>query len=361
MKHNTTIIEVLIGCTLLFTLFIAIRSFMTAKEPAPEGGLANLGDLEGTLKKILEQASQVPAAGVVAAAGGSEDTQKLATEINQLKAELETRQKTIEELKAAGGAAAGASAAPAAAGGMSDEEKAKLDAQLKELQAKLSEYEIISEDIADLSFYKEQNAKLTKELEAIKGGAAPAASAAPPPPAQKVDAAPAGATAEAPAKPKEEPAIVGKSKTSEPAPVEVASAPEAPPVVAAAEAAPVAAAAPAADPAVNVVDNDLMAEFNAAVEKQQSETGAATPAAAAAPEAPQEEASGVDLGAMDVDKMMAEAAAIKSDGPEISAEQALGVGLDENKLLQEATALQGVSPEDKKLMGQFENFVKKNE
>lgn len=358
MKHNTTIIEVLIGAVLVFTLLLAIRSFLTAKEPVSEAGLANLGDLEGTLKKILEQASQVPAAGVVAAAGGSEDTQKLATEINQLKADLEARQKTIEELKAAGGTAAvAADGAPAAAGGISDEEKAKMEAQLKELQGKLAEYEIISEDIADLSFYKEQNAKLTKELEALKGGAAPAAGATaaaqapPPPPAAAATAAPsAPPPATPPPAPKEEPAIVGKSKANEAAPATPPPAPAAP------EAPPQAAATP--DPAVNVVDNDLMAEFNAAVEKQQGDA----PVEPAAPPAPAEEAAAtVDLGAMDVDKMMAEAAAIKSDGPDVSAEQALGVTLDENKLLQEATALQGVTPEDKKLMGQFENFVKKNE
>lgn len=344
MKHNTTIIEVLIGAVLVFTLLLAIRSFLTAKEPVSEGGLANLGDLEGTLKKILEQASQVPAAGVVAAAGGSEDTQKLATEINQLKADLEARQKTIEELKAAGGTAAvAADGAPAAAGGISDEEKAKMEAQLKELQGKLAEYEIISEDIADLSFYKEQNAKLTKELEALKGGATPAAGAT-----AAAQAPPAAAATAAPSAPPPAAAATAAPSAPPPATPPPPPAPEAPPQ----------AAAATPDPAVNVVDNDLMAEFNAAVEKQQGDA----PVEPAAPPAPAEEAAAtVDLGAMDVDKMMAEAAAIKSDGPDVSAEQALGVTLDENKLLQEATALQGVTPEDKKLMGQFENFVKKNE
>src|SRR5690606_29016337 len=62
--------------------------------------------------------------------------------------------------------------------GVSTEEKDKLDAKIKELQAKLSEYEIISEDIADLSFYKEQNAKLAREVEALKSGGAVATATA---------------------------------------------------------------------------------------------------------------------------------------------------------------------------------------
>lgn len=389
ISHNTVIIEVLIGCTLVFSLFLAIRTFLFAKEP--EGAsLAGLGDLEATLKKILEQASQVPNAGVMAAAGSSEEGQKLVTEIAQLKTELQAKQAQIEEMKTTSGA--GATASPPGAA-MSDDDKAKLEAQLKELQAKLAEYEIISEDIADLSFYKEQNAKLQKELDALKAGGAVAAPAA----AAPAPAAPAAPVAEAP-KPVEAAPPPAAPVVEAPKPVEAAPPPAAP--------APAAAAEPAA-PVENLIDDDLMAEFAAAVANQKAveapaPTPAAPAAAATAPAPPVEAAPVeaapveaapveaapaapsvepvkaeappaaepalppvmdepvVDLGTIDVDKMMAEAAQIKSDGPDINAEQALGTSLDENKLLQEATALQGVTSEDKQLMGQFENFVKKD-
>ena len=327
MQHNTSIIESLIAATLLGALFLAVRTFLAAKEPAAEG-LSGLGDLEETLKKILAQAQNVPSAGSLAAAGAGADSQKLSAEISNLKVELEGKQKQIEDLKAAT-AAAGAAAAGS---GLSEEEKAKMDAQLKELQAKLSEYEIISEDIADLSYYKEQNVKLQKEVEALKaGGAKPGAAPAAP------TAAPAAAkTATA------EPAISGKTKAATAEVNEGAPPPpplpEPPPV--AEVPAPVAASAPAAEAVNTTVDDDLLAEFNQAAAQVEPE---------------------VDLGAMDMDKMMAEAAEIKTDVPEVDPSVALGAGLDEDKLLKEATALDGVTQEDKKLMGEFENFVKKNE
>lgn len=319
MAHNATIIEVLLGLTLLVILFLSIRIFLVAREPdSASGSSTDLTQIEASLKQILEKAGQVP----VASAGSSEESQRLTTEISNLKIELESRQKQIEDMKIA--AASQPSAEPS---GLSNEEKAKLEAQIRELQAKLSEYEIISEDIADLSFYKEQNIKLQKELEGLKGNREPAA-AAPPPASAPVASTPSPPAAPIvePVAPKPEPEIVGRSKAAE---------------------------APAAPEAVSTaVDDDLMAEFAAAVEKQKG---------GGEPEAPAEEAA-VDLGQMDMDKMLAEAATIPTaDVPEVDAEKALGTGVDENKILQEAAALGGVTAEDKKLMGDFENFVKKSE
>lgn len=367
LSHNATIIEVLFGLTLLVVTFLAIRMFLFAKDP--QSASMDLGNLEATLKQILEKAGNVPAAG-----GGSEDGQRLAAEIANLKTELEVKKKQIDEISAAAGSAPAAS-------GLSAEEKAALDSKIKELEAKLAEYEIISEDIADLSFYKEQNLKLKKEIETIKGGggagavANPAALAPDPDP----DPAPAPAPDPVPAKAevKSEPAIVGKASapeaSPEPAPEPVVAAPvKAEPVVA--PAAPASGPTPEADNFS--VDDDLMAEFAAAVAKQKggeapdaaSAAKPAEPAAQSAPPAasvPVEAApaaaedSGVDLGQVDIDKMMVEAQEIKSDVPEVDINAALGETVDESKLLKEAAAMNSVSAEDKQLMGEFENFVKK--
>jgi len=345
---------VLLGLTLLAILFLSIRMFLGAKNPeVSTGSSVNMENLEVTLKQLLEKAGQVPTASTVAAAGGSEDSQRLLTEITNLKTDLQEKQKQIEVLKTAPATSAAGGA------GMSSDEKNQMEAQLRELQAKLSEYEIISEDIADLSFYKEQNAKLQKELDAVKGGAGATASKAAPTPAPAPSAPPppveveaASVAAPEPAVARAEPEIVGRSSSSSPAeiPSEVAAAPEVPTPVT--PAAPAASAA--AEEAVDTsVDDDLMAEFAAAVEKQK----ALNPDGSA----PASDAANVDLGQMDMDKMMAEAAVIKTDVPEIDPSKALGTGLDENKLLQEAAALDSVTSEDKKLMGDFENFVKKSE
>lgn len=334
MKHNTMIIQVLFATVLVIVVIVAFRTFFAeAKGSQPESSASgDLSKIEESLKKIIEQANKVPAAGVatqaVASAGGdTEQVKKLMEEIGLLKTELEAKQKKIEE-----NGAAQASGAPA----ISADDKAKLEGQLKELQAKLQEYEIISEDIADLSLYKEQNAKLQKELESIKkGGPAPA------PVAEVVP------------------------EVAPPAPEPASVEPVAPQPVTTTQT-PAEVAAPAEPEVLNVVDDALMSEFADAVEKQGGhiDLNPATPPVASpateAPSAPAAEDS-VDLGTMDFDKMMQESQALATDAPEVSAEDALGTGLDENKLLMEANALGAVTPEDKKLMGDFENFVKKNE
>jgi hypothetical protein len=317
--HNAAIIEILIAVVLLTALFLGTRWFLAAKEPEANG--TNLGDLEESLKKIIAQAGAIPAAGAVAAAGGNEESQKLSTEIAKLKSDLQAKQKEIEGM--ASQAAMAVSSGEAQGPGMSSEDKSKLEGQVKELEAKLAEYEIISEDIADLSFYKEQNAELQKQVEALKGGGAvPEAAVAP---AEAKPAAPAGP----------EPTITGKSKVAE----ATAAALETPEPAAEPVAAP-AAEAPAA--VENTVDDSLLAGFDEAAKSQ----------------APSAE---FDMGQMDVDKMLSEAAEIKTPGDEVDIEKELAGGVDEDKLLKEASALDAVTPEDKRLMGQFENFVKKGE
>jgi hypothetical protein len=123
----------------------------------------------------------------------------------------------------------------------SDDEAKKLESKVKDLEARLAEYEIISEDIADLSFYKEENIRLQNELMALKNGEAPAD------------------------------AVVAAPEAAEAAPLTAdgALAPDAAP--------PVAEVIPEAAPAA--AEDDIMKEFAKAVEEQKAPTTEA-PAAA---------------------------------------------------------------------------------
>lgn len=371
IHHNTTIIEVLFAITLLFISYAAIRFFLFGPEESGATGATDLSKLEISIKEIIEKAGSV-----TSSAGSSEEAQKLATEISALRSELEAKKKEIEEMKESVGTAA---AAPA----LSNEEKGALEAKLKELEAKLAEYEIISEDIADLSFYKEQNIKLQKEIESLKstggaaGGAMANATVAAPSPSAEASAGetPAGPSAvnvvPSPVAPAEEPQIVGKAPSTD-AENQTFEA-------------PVVEPSASSSAAVQSVDDDLMAEFAAAVAKQKSEKEgeeeSAPPSAPPQAPAPKAEApaavasdiagneakesspADVDLGQVDMDKMLAESAEIQSNAAasEVSIDEALGSSMDENKLLQEAAAMNTVTSEDQKLMGDFENFVKKGE
>lgn len=392
VEHNALIIQILVVTILLMVVFVAYRNFANAKSGAVAGAGADLSQLEGTLKKLLEKANAVPVASAVAAGENS----ALLGEIEKLKKSLEEKQGQIEKLKvaqaeaasaAAAGGEAAAVAAAAASAQMSSADQSALDAQIKELQAKLSEYEIISEDIADLSFYKEENSKLQKELEAFKkGGAAPTA-AAPAPAAAPAAAATPAAPAAAPEAAKPAPAMAGSAKATNaakgpegkaaPVPATPASAPVAPAPAPAASATP-AAAPPAATPdsapaaasaEAQAADDDLMKEFEMAVEAQKHKgpapaaaPGAAAPATAPAPAAepgaPKDQAKDDSpLGSgLDVDKVAAEVSQFADNVGDVNV---LEGELNPDKLLEEAANMDTIKPEDAKLMNEFEDFVKK--
>lgn len=281
-QHNTSIIEGLVALVLIFSLFLAYRSFFgkRSKEEGFEGGQSlDAAQLEKTLQKILENQNQ--SAKSPRSAGASEDlgmdvdleemarsssakagaagaeveagAEESAAEVSQLRVSLgeshqkiEALQKQLKDALAAAEASAAGGAAPVAAtegSGMSSQEKEDLTGKVRDLEARLAEYEIISEDIADLSRYREENDGLKKELEALKAGGAKAAPAPTPVP---------------------EPA-------PEPEAPKVEVAAEQAPPTPAAEPAPAAAEPPAQEAAsADLIDDELMKEFAAAVEGQKA-------------------------------------------------------------------------------------------
>jgi hypothetical protein len=357
-QHQNGIIESLLILVVVITLYVGFRALFSS---GGEGVGGDLGQLEETLKKLLEQKTESGAdpAMLVQAQAAQE---QLRVQVEQLKKELVEKEARLADSSANAGA------------GLDVDERKKLDGQIKELQNKLAEYEIISEDIADLSHFKEENVRLKKELETVRQGGGPAPAAAVPTPV-----AAAAPVAEV-----------------------IASAPVAAAPAPAAEPTPAAAAA-----ASDIIDDDIMAEFARAVEAQKKTTeegGEAvavasveaaaelpqeTPAAAvkvepvieaAAPAAPAAAAVKVEpvieaaapaaavaeksasedsavMGQMDIDKMLSEADTIPEESE--ATLNALEAALDADKLLAEASEFEGPHAEEEKLMGDFEEFVKK--
>lgn len=190
-QHNVRIIESLVGLIVLLVLLQAYRIFF-GKKSADEHDLVSSGgldaaQLEKTLQKILDaQSTHARAKGDEVGAHHDDDapvspaTAEVAAvnseEVAQLKQALAERQSAIEALQAQVKAAATEApiAEAPAAPGLSDDEKKALDDKIRDLEARLAEYEIISEDIADLSKFKDENEKLRAELKALTaGGGAP--------------------------------------------------------------------------------------------------------------------------------------------------------------------------------------------
>lgn len=349
-RHQNGIIESLLILVVVITLYVGFRALFSS---GGEGVGGDLGQLEETLKKLLEQKSESGAdpAMLVQAQAAQE---QLRVQVEQLKKELVEKEARLADSSANAGA------------GLDVDERKKLDGQIKELQNKLAEYEIISEDIADLSHFKEENVRLKKELEAVRQGGGSAAASAPV-------------------------AAATPDPVATPAPAAEVAAP-APAAAAVAEPAPAPAAAAGSD----IIDDDIMAEFARAVEAQKKTTAeggeavavasveavaelpqdvaadsamssspavepvieAAAPVAASVEEksAPEENSSAV-MGQMDIDKMMSEADTIPEESE--ATLNALEAALDADKLLAEASEFEGPHAEEEKLMGDFEEFVKK--
>lgn len=264
--HNQTIVQVLIVLTLIFIVALVFITLFGAKEAEEEasGGASLSPEIERTLQKLLENqaatksavfdfsngqtqeprmqsAAMGPSAASAPATGISVEA---AQEIERAKSEIVQREKTIQELKAQLVQASNQATEAKASGGGTE-----LETRIKELEARLAEYDIISEDIADLSRYKEENERLKAQLQTQGAETSSAVEAAP-------EAPPAST------KPVVEPAV------------EAAPAPEAPQE----QAASVAQASESSSGS-SAIDDDLMKEFAAAVEGQKA---AQTPPAAAA-------------------------------------------------------------------------------
>jgi hypothetical protein len=310
--HVESIIQWLFLAILALAGFLISRGLLSRKNsdeslPLPD---ANNPELESMLIQILERTKKLETISVQG--GMSPETVALAeTQVQNLKKELSSREEEIKVLKASGGG-------PAVDPKLADE-AAKLSSRLKELESKLAEYEILEDDIADLSLYKEENSRLRGELTKLKGGAPEAAPAAP-------------AAASAPSAPASADIVA-----------EFAQAVGSDTMVVSGE-------VPAPEVTMTVPDTgDPMKDFEDAVKIEKKMTGAPTPVqpqpAAAAPTA---ENPATDLfaefadapknddesAALDTDKMMAEMAALVSLEP--AADSALDEGIDTEKMAAEA-------------------------
>jgi DNA repair exonuclease SbcCD ATPase subunit len=241
-RHNMSIIEGLVACIIIISLFLGYQLFFGKKAADHDLGGLDTSKLEETLERILQSQAGRPSndSGTVA---GSVYT---AVEIDQMVASLAESDASIQELKNALNEAQAAVTAASANGGggsgVSAQDKATYELKINDLETRLAEYEIIAEDIADLARYRDENEKLKKEnaelraeIERLKRGGAVAGVDMSPPPVQEMP-------------------DFNPVPSMDPIPE-----PEAP-------------AAPVDDGPL--IDDDLMAEFAAAVESQKAASAA---------------------------------------------------------------------------------------
>ena len=396
MRYNTVLVEVLITSILVCAAYLSYRLFKAERdsELGVSGG-ADLSNLEGLLQSVIEKANLVPTGG---GSGDNAASEKLAEQISTLKIELEKKQSEIENMK-------GAAGAQAEGGGMTADEKKNLEAQMLELQRKLEEYDIIAQDIADLSFYKEENQRLQRELES-KGGASKAAATAPTPASAVAAETVIGTKAPIEAKPSPETSIMpsaveekpeGKvlnmeTRTESPAAPEVNSPEVSIPAAAiddivtsvATEKTPDLQEGPISDAdmaqfsaevvkqtastqpeADNFINDDLMKDWESTVAEQEKSGALAEPdilqaSKPAAVSVPASESNPLE-GSMDLDKMAQEAGGLlETQTDSAPSMDPSSHELDPEKLAAEADKLVASSGGIKNDMDEFQKFISKD-
>ncbi len=200
-SHNTLVIQSLAAIVALLIIFLIFRLFFVPNQEAEAAKNVTYAQLEEKLNKLLEQqanmkfsvaavtegapasealgadamaalsgdpAAVAAAAAATAAAGATSGEQ--AAELSKLRAEISTlkdsvKRKEVEILDAKEQAQKSINTAEADAklntlsGKVTDYEK-----EIEALKNRLSDYEIIAEDIADLQAFKKENAELKNQL-----------------------------------------------------------------------------------------------------------------------------------------------------------------------------------------------------
>lgn len=308
--RSESIIQWLFLAILLLSGLLIARALFGKKveESKSSGGI----DLQTALQKIMEQTTKLESVSLEKL--NAQGVAQVEAQVQALKTDLASREAELTQLKSSGS-------------NVSSEAADKLGVRIKELEAKLSEYEILEDDIADLSLYKEENTRLRTEIDRLKGGVAPASTAVAVEGGELVEEF-AQAVSNPPATEAPEVTVAAIPDTGDPmadfenavdlekeleekleaaSASPVAAAPGAPP-----KAAPPIAPAPAAPSASDTQQeaDDLFAEFS----------------------------SGSDEATLDTEKMMAEMAALV--GMEPATGSSLEESIDTEKMAAEATTLQ---------------------
>jgi hypothetical protein len=177
VAHVSSVIVWLIVISLGLVAFYLLLSLRDEKMQVNDGQ-THFVNLEETLKKVLESASHlggresIPRVLEVPPAPEPPRPKVAGDDSSRLAAELEIKIKRIKDLEALlASARAEAAARPAVPTDAADSKTPEHEAKIRSLEAKLAEYQVVEDDIANLSLYREENVKLKDELEKLRASA----------------------------------------------------------------------------------------------------------------------------------------------------------------------------------------------
>ncbi len=182
-SHIEQIIAVLGALFLVTTILLLVRSLK--ERPDESSSAVDVGTIEGALKRVL---AQNPPTVLQNSMSDGENASVIA-DLAPLKNALVEKEKQLTQLNSELTEAKAAATAAALAGSVglpggeaegSATAVAALELEISDLKARLAEYEIIEDDIADLALYKEENTRLKREIEEARTTGAQPIITAPP-------------------------------------------------------------------------------------------------------------------------------------------------------------------------------------
>ncbi len=339
-KHNIVIIEVLFGISIIAILYLSILAF---RQDENSSDSPNWKQLEDSLKKIIEGApigkgkiegnSSSSTFKIPEGASESVVVQELQNQLKELQEQVTQKDQELNQIKEA--------TTSQAATGANSTEMAQYEEKIKDLESRLNEYSIIEDDIADLSFYKEETVRLQNEIEKLKSQIEILESSS-----KNVNSSipVSSSSASISAETINSDSVLVSSSVEEIKPKEEATD-------------------------SGFIDNDIMAEFERAVAEQKGATSAPAkvtqstskniePIEIAKEEINVETNSENELnaiGEMNLDKMLNEAQTLNEVAPNINEDSnggsVLEVGMDTDKLLAEASSMDNTNEDTQKKIG----------
>ncbi len=185
--HNIdTVLGACVAVTTGFLCFLSFRAMSQRSESSSGGGSSNLASLDlnklttmldALSIRLVDQKSDIKEQKTAAPTSGDPNVEKTLQEkeskISALQSQLEETQKAVQDQKAqpAGSAAS-----------------AELEEKLRVLQDRLAEYDIISEDLAEMAGLKQENLRLRDEINDLRKGLAAVGVSSPSPEASSAAA-----------------------------------------------------------------------------------------------------------------------------------------------------------------------------
>ena len=161
--HDTYVVSFLvIGITIIVVMLLLFNNKGPSNIVRSE--IEGSENIEGALRRVLGEKNWSPDSAPTGT--GSEKVDELEKEVLEKDRKIAELNKQLTQSSGSGGDSSGGEMSAAVAAGAND--NSDLLAKISELEERLMEYEIIEDDIADLSLYKTENEKLKEELERLK-------------------------------------------------------------------------------------------------------------------------------------------------------------------------------------------------